>query len=60
MSESLDQSVDAYRPGMVCTTEPGIYLDGLGGIRIEDLLVITEEGCAVLSRSPKERLIEIG
>jgi Xaa-Pro aminopeptidase len=54
------RAVPAYEPGMVCTAEPGIYLPGVGGIRIEDLLVITNEGCRVLSRFPKDRLIEIG
>jgi Xaa-Pro aminopeptidase len=54
------RAVAAYEPGMVCTVEPGIYLPGLGGIRIEDLLVVTDEGHEVLSRFPKDRLIELG
>jgi Xaa-Pro aminopeptidase len=54
------KAVAAYEPGMVCTAEPGVYLPGLGGIRIEDLLVITDEGHEVLSQFPKDRLIEIG
>jgi Xaa-Pro aminopeptidase len=53
-------AVAAYEPGMVCTAEPGIYLPGLGGIRIEDLLLITDDGYELLSRFPKDRLIEIG
>lgn len=54
------KAVTAYGPGMVCTAEPGIYLSGLGGIRIEDMLVITDSGCEVLSHFPKDRLIEVG
>lgn len=41
------------KPGMVITIEPGVYLPGLGGIRIEDLVVVTRSGHRVLSRTPK-------
>ena len=45
---------DVLQPGMVITIEPGAYLPGVGGVRIEDMVVVTKEGCEVLTPTDKE------
>lgn len=48
------QSDEELKPGMVITVEPGIYLDGRFGIRIEDDVLVTRDGCEVLTSVPRE------
>ena len=50
--------MEKLEPGMVITVEPGIYIPGRGGIRIEDMVVVTPEGCEILTPVSKE-LIEL-
>ena len=51
------KSDDKLQAGMALTDEPGIYIDGKYGVRIEDDLLVTEEGCELLTLAPKELLI---
>jgi Xaa-Pro aminopeptidase len=48
---------EVLKPGMVLTVEPGIYLPDWGGVRIEDMVLVREDGIEILSRASKEPLI---
>jgi Xaa-Pro aminopeptidase len=45
---------EILQPGMVITIEPGVYVPGKWGVRIEDMVVVTESGCEVLTPTSKE------
>lgn len=49
-----DETIEA---GMVLTDEPGIYLADKYGVRIEDDIIITENGCEVITLAPKELIV---
>jgi Xaa-Pro aminopeptidase len=48
-------STDVIEAGNVVTCEPGVYLVGIGGVRIEDAVVVTDHGCRPVTRSPKDQ-----
>jgi Xaa-Pro aminopeptidase len=55
---SLRPSGDDVLPvGAVVTVEPGVYLEGLGGVRIEDMVEVTDDGCQVIPRTTRDLVI---
>ncbi len=49
-------STDILRAGEVLTIEPGLYIDGWGGVRIENLVIIEEDGCRDLTTAPLRKV----
>jgi len=50
-------STGTLAPGYVVTVEPGVYLPGVGGVRIEDTLVVTTDGAVALTEFPKQLIL---
>jgi Xaa-Pro aminopeptidase len=48
---------DRLEAGMVITIEPGVYIPGWGGVRIEDMVLVTDSGCEVLTPTAKELVV---
>jgi Xaa-Pro aminopeptidase len=44
---------ESVKPGMVFTIEPGVYVPGIGGVRIEDMVLVEKNGCRILTALPK-------
>jgi Xaa-Pro aminopeptidase len=51
------ESADVLPEGAVVTVEPGVYLPGVGGVRIEDMVVVEADGCRVLPRSTRDLVV---
>jgi len=51
-------SQEVIQPGMIFTVEPGLYLPDLGGVRIEDIVLVTESGCEILTACPKNLRVD--
>ena len=52
-----DRSNEVLEAGEVVTVEPGVYLEGEGGVRIEDTVAVTDDGCVRLTCSPKTLVV---
>jgi len=50
----IEGNKTVLRSGMVFSVEPGIYIPGRFGMRIEDIVVISKDGCEVLNKAPKD------
>ena len=53
------EQTEMMRPGMVITIEPGAYIPGKWGVRIEDMVLVTEQSCEVLTPTSKELIADL-
>ncbi len=53
----VGRAKDVLKPGHVVTVEPGLYYAGIGGIRLEDVVVVTKTGCRNLTKF--KRFLEV-
>ena len=54
---SKTAAIEVLEQGMVITIEPGVYIPGKGGVRIEDMVLVTKQGCQVLTPTSKELIV---
>jgi Xaa-Pro aminopeptidase len=57
ISRAESGHVTTLAPGMVFTIEPGAYLEGTGGVRLEDDVLVTTDGCEVLTTCPSGLMV---
>ena len=49
----ISKATGMLKTGNIVTVEPGLYYPGVGGVRLEDMILITENGCINLTKTPK-------
>ena len=57
LSPERSGPAEPLEAGMVCTIEPGAYLEGFAGVRLEDDVLVTADGCDVLTDAPRDLLV---